>query len=118
MRGHETGGRDDLYHVEVEVGAWELGLDNTVPEPEHRGAVSDVRRFGRTSITSNLETELVIGTSDFSPRVPAFGERTGVVIVWIDSSFDGVEAAKDAIVAHVRLEPIKTTNCRACSVTV
>ena len=108
----------NLDRVEVEVGTWELGLDDAVPEPEHWGAVSDVRRFGGTSTTGKLETEIVMGTGYLGPRVPAFGERTGVVIVRIDSCFDGVEGAEDVVVAHVRLEPVKTTNRRAGSVTV
>lgn len=32
----------NLDCVEVEVGTWELGLDDTVPELEHWGAVSDI----------------------------------------------------------------------------
>ena len=47
-------------------------------------------------------------TGDLGPRVPAFGERTRVVIIQIDSCFNGVEGAKDAIVVHVGLKPIKT----------
>ena len=40
-----------LGEVEVEVGTWELGLDEVFPVPVHRGAVGDVRRVGRTSAT-------------------------------------------------------------------
>lgn len=33
----------NLGEVKVEVGTWELGLDDVSPEPVHRGAVGDVR---------------------------------------------------------------------------
>jgi hypothetical protein len=32
-----------LGEVEVEVGTWELGLDDVLPEPVHRSAIGDVR---------------------------------------------------------------------------
>lgn len=32
-----------LGEVKVEVGTWELGLEDTFPEPVHWGAIGDVR---------------------------------------------------------------------------
>ena len=96
--------------VEVEVGTWELGLGDVVPEPVHWGAVGDVRRVGRTSTSSEEGDELGFGTGDKGPRVPGFGEWTGVVVVGVNCGFDGIEVAEDAVAVHMRFEPIKTTN--------
>ena len=70
-----------LGKVEVKVGTWELGLGDVLPEPVHRGGVGDVRRVGRTGATGEEGSELGFGTGNKGPRVPASGERTGVVVV-------------------------------------
>jgi hypothetical protein len=97
-----------LGEVEVEVGIWELGLDDVFPEPVHRGAVGDVRRVGLTSATGEEGSE--IGTGDKGPRVPASGEWTGVVVEGVNCGFDGIGGADEAVAALMRLEPSKTTN--------
>ena len=99
-----------LGEAEVEVGTWELGLDDVFPEPVHRGAIGDVRRVGRTSATGKEGSELGFGTGDKGSRVPASGEWTGVVVVGVNCGFDGIEGADEAVAALMRLEPTKTTN--------
>ncbi|SRR6266576_2808622 len=99
-----------LGEVEVEVGTWELGLDDVFPEPVYRGAIGDVGRVGRTSATGEEGSELGFGTGDKGPRVPASGEWTGVVVVGVNCGFDGIEGADEVVAALMRLEPSKTTN--------
>lgn len=99
-----------LGEVEVEVGTWELGLDNVFPEPVHRGAVGDVRRVGRTSAIGEEGSELAFGTGNKGPRVSASGEWTGVVVVGVNCGFDRIEGADEAVAALMRLEPSKKTN--------
>ena len=99
-----------LGEVEVEVGTWELRLDDLFPELVHRGSVGDVRRAGRTSATGEEGNELGFGTGDKGPRVPASGEWTGVVAVGVNCGFDIIKGADKAVAALKRLEPSKTTN--------
>ena len=59
--------------VGVEVGIWELGLDDIVPGPVHRSTVRDVRRIGRTSAVGEEGSKLGSGTGDKGPRVSLSG---------------------------------------------
>ena len=99
-----------LGEVEVEVGIWELALDDVFPEPVHRGAIGDIRRVGWTSATSEEGSELSFGTGDKGPRVPASGEWTGVAVVGVNCGFNGIEGADEAVAAQMRFEPRETTN--------
>ena len=99
-----------LGELDVKDGIGELELDDVFPEPVHRRAIGDVRRVGRTSATSEEGNELSFGTGDKRPRVPASGEWTGVVVVGVNCSFDGIKSADEVVAALMRLEPSKTTD--------
>jgi hypothetical protein len=106
-----------LGEVEVEVGTWELGLDDLFPEPIHRGAVSDVSRVGWTSATGEEGSELGFRTNNKGPRVPTSGECTRVVVVGVNYGFNRIKVADKAVAALMRRKPIKTTNRGECGVT-
>jgi len=77
---------------EVEVGTGELSLDD-FPEPVHWRTKRDVRGISWSCATGEEGNELAEGVDDDGPRVPALGERTGVVVVGVDCCFHRISAA-------------------------
>lgn len=94
---------------EVEVGAGELGLDD-LPEPVHWRTKCDVRRVGWTRAGSEEGNELATGVDDYRSRVPASGERTGVVIIGVDRCFYRILGAWGVVTANMRLKSSPTTD--------
>ena len=77
---------------EVEVGAGESSLDG-LPEPVHWRTKCDVRGISWSRATGEEGNELAKGVDDDGPRVPAPGERTGVVAIGVDCCFHRIAAA-------------------------
>ena len=94
---------------EVEVGTGELGL-NDLPEPVHWRTKRDVRGIGWTRATGEEGNELAEGVDDDGPRVPAPGERTGVVVIGVDCCFHRIAAAQGEVTANMRLKSGQTTD--------